>query len=423
VRKFTILAVALAVALIIVFNIHGWLVLRSTSRVLEKEIGDRLQSIGTTLALQLAGRHPDPAVLPVLDAVMRSSDLFNLFIVDEDLTLLADARDPAQVGTKNPALELDAAEILAALAGAPARSRLYAAGDYFLKTVYVPIADSLGLPAAVLGVEADARAFAALRAFRNSQLLISALSLLAIIAIIAVSLGLARYALRVERAASRANTLALMGQLSGALAHEIRNPLAIIRAAAERVRIRYDAAEDQTIGYIIEEVDRLNNILANYLSLGSARPDSIEPVEPGPLGAEVLATVQPETRRLGITVENALADMPPVIVNRLALRQALLNLVLNAIQAQPGGGLLRLSGEAVGQGRQRRVLLRVTDHGPGIPPADLKRIFAPFYTTKEKGSGLGLFVVRRIVEEHGGKVSATSAPGRGTTIELNLPAS
>ncbi|MEO0086152.1 MAG: ATP-binding protein, partial [candidate division WOR-3 bacterium] len=314
------------------------------------------------------------------------------------------------------------AEIMSAFSGVPARSRLYAAGSYFLKTAYVPVMDSLGIPAAVLGVEADARAFAALRAFRNSQLLISGLSLLAIVAIVAVSIALARHALRVERAASRANTLALMGQLSGALAHEIRNPLAIIRAAAERVRIRYDAGEDQTLGYILEEVDRLNSILANYLSLGSARPDSVEPVELDRLAAEVLTAVEPETRRLGIAVETALDNLPTVRANRLALRQALLNLVLNAIQAQPGGGLLRLSGESAVNGRHRQVVLRVSDHGPGITPEDLKRVFAPFYTTKEKGSGLGLFVVKRIVEEHGGRVSASSTPGQGTTIEMRLPA-
>jgi len=422
VRRFTFWAVALAVAVIVIFNLQGWLVLRSTSRTLEQEIGDRLQAIGTTLAPQLAGRDSDPAILPLLNEVMAASDLFNLFVVDDDLTYLANARDPTLVGSTDPALELDAPEILSASSGVPTSSRLYAAGGFFLKTAYAPIPDSLGIPVAVLGVEADARSFAALRRFRDSQLLISALSLIAIVAIVVVSIGLARHALRVEQAASRANTLALMGQLSAALAHEIRNPLAIIRAAAERVGIRYDATEDQTLGYIIEEVDRLNNILGNYLSLGSARPESVEPVELARLAADVLAAVEPETRRLGISVETALEDLPPVSGNRLALRQVLLNLVLNAIQAQPDGGLLRLTGSTETRAGRQWVVVRVADRGPGMKPEDLKQAFAPFYTTREKGSGLGLFVVRRVVEEHRGRVAISSGPDQGTTVEVRLPA-
>jgi signal transduction histidine kinase len=99
------------------------------------------------------------------------------------------------------------------------------------------------------------------------------------------------------------------------------------------------------------------------------------------------------------------------------LRQALLNLLLNAIQAQPEGGSVRITAET----DRRWLTLRVADAGPGIAPADLRRVFEPFYTTREKGSGLGLFSVRRIVEAHRGRVLIDSRPGTGTTVTVKLP--
>jgi len=420
-RRFTFWAVAFTVLIILVFNLSGWLILRQTSRTLEQELGTRLQSQATTLAVILAGKFAESGRQQLITEVMDRNDLFNIFIVDESLRYLANVRAPEQTGLTDPALEPDAAEILAAFSGIPTQSKLYAAGGYYLKTAYAPIEDSLGLASAVIGVEADARYFSVLARFRNSLLLISGLSFIAIFAIVLVSFNLVRHTLQVEQAAARASTLALMGQLSAAVAHEIKNPLAIILAATERLQIRYGAQEDPTFGYIREEVDRLNRVVTNYLSLGSTRPDQIELVDLKELIGGVLATVEHDTQRLGITVETGLDNLPPVPASRLALRQAFLNLVLNAIQAQPNGGLLRITGTTERSGARKLVVVRVTDHGPGIKPADRSRVFQSFFTTKEKGSGLGLFVVKRVVEELGGRVAILDTGTAGTTFELRLP--
>lgn len=415
-RRLTFWAVALAVLAIVVFNVQGWLILRRTSRALENELGERLQAVGLTIAA--AARWPDGRTGPLLEQTMRANDLYNLFVVDENLSCLANARDPAAVGQADPALELDAAEVLAAFSGVPTRSKLYNAGGYFLKTAYVPLSDSLGLVSAVLGVEADARFFSVLGGFRNSLLLINGLSLLAIAVIVLVSASLARRALALERAAARSGTLALLGQLSAAVAHDIRNPLGIIRASAERLKKKHGGdAPDPAFDYITGEVDRLDRVIAGYLNLGRVKPAAPEPVDVVELVRAVIGDLDSELRSHAVAVELELGELPTVTAGRIELRQAFLNILLNAIQAQPNGGAVRISGAV----RRNRLILQFADSGPGIEPRLRSRVFEPFFTTREKGSGLGLFSVRRTIESHGGRVSIGDAGGKGTIVEVTLP--
>jgi signal transduction histidine kinase len=421
VRRFTFWAVVLAVLVIVAFNVQGWLVLARTSRVLEKELGDRLQTVATTLATVLAGRYDSPGTASLLSDVMRSNNLFNLFVVNEGLTYVVNARDPKLAGQTAPAVEADAAEVFAAFAGAPAQTRLYAAGPYYLKSAFAPLEDSSGAVAAVLGVEADARFFSVLTGFRNSLLLINALSLVAIIAVVLVSASLARRALVLEQAAGRAATMALLGQMSAAMAHDIRNPLGIIRAAAERLKKRYGSDADPTFDYIPEEVDRLDRVVSSYLSLGVNRTGDPEPLDVAEVIAGVLKDMEHETTRGRVAVETELGGLPEVTASRVELRQVFLNLVLNAVQAQPHGGAIRIAGRRERKSGQEWLVVRVTDNGTGIRPEDSARTFEPFHTTKEKGSGLGLFSVKRIVEAHKGRVTIQSAPGSGTTVEIRLP--
>jgi two-component system OmpR family sensor kinase len=420
-RRFTFWAVVLAVVAIVAFNVQGWLVLTRTSRVLEKELGDRLQAVATTLAAVLGGRYDSPGTVSLLSDVMRSNNLFNVFVVDESLAYVVNARDPELAGRRAPAVEADAAEVFAAFAGAPTQTRLYAAGRYYLKSAFAPLADSTGAIAAVLGVEADAGFFSTLTGFRTSLLLINALSLVAIVAVALVSASLARRALMLEQAAGRAATMALLGQMSASMAHDIRNPLGIIRASAERLKKRYHGEGDATFDYIPEEVDRLDRVVSSYLSLGATKPGEPEPLDLAEVVAGVLKDLEHETVRSGIAVATELAGLPAVSANRVEMRQVFLNLVLNAIQAQPQGGAIRITGRRERKSSRDRLVVQVSDKGPGMKSEDLARAFEPFYTTKEKGSGLGLFSVKRIVEAHRGQVALQSELDSGTTVEIVLP--
>jgi two-component system sensor histidine kinase AtoS len=173
--------------------------------------------------------------------------------------------------------------------------------------------------------------------------------------------------------------------------------------------------------YIVEEVDRLNRIVSNYLSLGSTRAVAGEVIDLQELVREIVDG--PGLAVAGNLVETSvsLEGLPRIAGNRMELRQVFLNLLLNSVQAQPSGGRIEVSGDVANRDGRPWVRVVIADHGPGIAEHALRRVFEPFYTTREKGSGLGLFVVRRVVEAHGGKVTLSSRKGQGTKAEVVLP--
>ncbi len=388
--------------------------------MMEGELGERLELLAKTLASQ----SPDTATLFVKNfrPALTEAGLLNIFIVDESLRFIANLQEPELIGTTDPSLDLEAPEILAAFSGIATSSPLYRAGRYYLKSAYAPVYDTTGAVRGVLGVEADARFFKNINQYRNTLLVINALSLIVLLIIIITSISITRYVLKLENTANRASTFALLGEMAGALAHDIRNPLATILAATERLQIRYDAANDKTFDYIREEVNRVNRILTNYLSLGSGKTtETGEMVNLSELINNLLDRLSEEINQNNIRIENLLSTLPPVPGSQLQLRQVFINIILNAIQAQPQGGLIRITGRKESRNNRDWTVISITDHGPGIAKKNLKKVFEPFFTTREKGSGLGLFVVRRIVELHQGKVKIISDEKIGTTVEVQLP--
>ncbi|MGQ9707968.1 MAG: two-component system sensor histidine kinase NtrB [bacterium] len=429
-QRITFYSIILAVLVVIVFNIHGWLVLSKTRATLEKELDNRLENLSVAIATQLKGRAKNQEVLPIVLEMMGQSELLNIFLVDESLRFIINGREPSARGKTSVLLELDEPEIISAFSGIPTCSRLYAAGPSYLKTAYAPVYNDEAIADAVLGVEVDARFFQTFTNFRRSLFLINLLSLVAIAVIVSTIVSLSRQALRLERMAARTSTFALLGEMAASLAHDLRNPLATILAATERLQIRYDAGDDRTFSYIKEEIERLNLTLTNYLNIKGGKATEMERVDITQLICEVIEALATEISQNGIRIENRLfpnlkgcpaSGLPEVNGSRLQLYQAFLNIVLNAIQAQPRGGLIRISGRTEPAGRPRWVVIEIADHGPGISRSNLGRVFEPFFTTKEKGSGLGLFVVKRVVEMHQGKVRIVSDGKNGTTVEVKLP--
>jgi signal transduction histidine kinase len=174
----------------------------------------------------------------------------------------------------------------------------------------------------------------------------------------------------------------------------------------------------QHVDVIAREIKRLDEVLQGFLKFTRPEDLKLQPVNLGDLISEVVSIVTPEAeqRRVHITVETATA--PEVNGDPGMLRQALLNLALNACQAMPDGGTLRLACESV---RGRRVKITVADTGIGIKPEHLKRIFDLYFTTKERGSGIGLSMVYRTVQMHDGEIEVQSTPGKGTTFTILLP--
>jgi len=222
-----------------------------------------------------------------------------------------------------------------------------------------------------------------------------------------------------EEEVARQERLAALGTLAAGVAHEIRNPLSSIKGFATYFGAKFEpGSQDRELADVmIGEVDRLNRVVSELLQLSHPSELRLTPTEPADLARHALKLVEGDCLAKGITVQTRFAQLEPVLLDADRMLQALLNLLLNAIQAMPEGGILSISAQTV----RDRLELRVADTGCGIPPQDLERIFDPYFTTKNQGTGLGLATVRTIAEAHGGRVRIASEPGRGTEVTLDLP--
>lgn len=216
----------------------------------------------------------------------------------------------------------------------------------------------------------------------------------------------------------RKERLAVLGQLAGGLAHQIRNPLGTIANAAYLLKraaeVRSGSDLDRPIAILLEEVWRANRIIDALLDYGRARPANCRRTSVPNLVMQTLAylNVPPS-----IALEQRLSETPSVLVDRQQVSEALGNLLQNALEAMPAGGKLTVGARRDGPS----VVLSVADTGPGIP-ADLQdRVFQPLWTTKPLGLGLGLTTARRLVENQRGAVRFHSVPGQGTVFEVELP--
>ncbi|HEX8722848.1 MAG TPA: ATP-binding protein [Pyrinomonadaceae bacterium] len=226
---------------------------------------------------------------------------------------------------------------------------------------------------------------------------------------------------RLERRIAQSERLAALGRMAATVAHEVKNPLSAIKSIAQVLRedeyLRREYARDLEL--IVGETDRLSRSVTQMLSFARTAPHAGEPRRVGELIDSVLMLFQREAanRHVALKAEGETPDGELDGAAAAALRDALTNLVLNALQATPAGGRVTLAASAEGG----RLTVSVADTGPGVPPDLRGRIWEPFYTTKQRGTGLGLAIVRKRVEEAGGLARlAPQRPGEGACFELTM---
>jgi two-component system sensor histidine kinase HydH len=220
--------------------------------------------------------------------------------------------------------------------------------------------------------------------------------------------------LAAEAAMRRAERLAALGQLSAGLAHELRNPLGSIKGSADllaRTASQSDPMAKELADIISAEVDRTNSLVTRFL-------DFARPLEPRREPADVTAVIDRAVSRAKVEViRNYSTSLPRLAIDPELMEQVFLNLVTNASQASAPGDPVTIRTREVGGQAE----VSVIDRGCGIPPDRIETIFNPFVTTKQNGVGLGLAIVAKIVDGHGGKMSVESEPGKGSTFRVLLP--
>ena len=214
--------------------------------------------------------------------------------------------------------------------------------------------------------------------------------------------------------------LAAIGEMASVVSHELKTPLAVIQNSAyfleNRLTEHPDPKIQKHIGIINSQTRSLNNIISGILDYTRSRELRLETGRVNDLVRDLAAVVPiPAVIRVQLRISD---DIPAMSFDREELRQALTNLINNAVQAMPEGGELEIH---TGWGADGCVDIRVSDTGCGISPENMSRIFQPFFTTKSDGTGLGMAIVKRVVDRHKGKIQVQSSPGKGTTITLSLP--
>lgn len=384
---------------------------RSASDALDRVLEERLRGAGETAARLMGDRPPGAARLR---AIMEANHLDGAYVLSPALEVVADATGPA--GVRADLLRVDAARVERALRGEITLAPSYRVGEVSVRTAYFPLPAGRGGAGAVLALEVG-EAFS-----RPRESLRRALALgvgLSAVGAIALAVAAARWS-RTERqrreAAERAARGDAVARMAATAAHEIRNPLGVIRAAAELLREGAGEAlaprDRERLDDVLGEVERLRRLTQDFLDLSADAPLQAAPLDLAEVAAEAArgsAAVSP-----GLEVRIALDGVPRVRADGGRIRQVLANLLANAAQA--GARSVEIRGAAA----RGEVRLTVRDDGPGVAPGVGERLFDAFATGREGGTGLGLALSRRIVERHGGSL-ALVAGGPGATFEIRLP--
>jgi signal transduction histidine kinase len=224
-----------------------------------------------------------------------------------------------------------------------------------------------------------------------------------------------------EAAVRRSERLAALGQLSAGLAHELRNPLGTIRASAEMLRKNLSSENvvaAELAGFIASEVDRINSLVTRFLEFAKPLQLRLQPTDISDVIDRAVEQLKRHAPTSSIAIfKNYSPDIPPFLIDSELVERAVYNLLLNAAQASPPDGAITVKTKPV----DGAIEISVIDRGVGIDPAHLEHIFNPFFTTKPEGVGLGLAIVSKIVDQHGGKITVESELGKGSVFRIYLP--
>jgi signal transduction histidine kinase len=383
---------------------------RAAEGALERVLDERLRGAGESAALLLGSV---PAAQGHLRDLMVANGLDGAYLLDRSLVVIADAS--GRTGRAD-LLRVDPDRVQRAFEGAASVATGYSIGDLAVTTGCFPVRGENGAVKAVLGVEAGQAFVGARRDLsraRNAAVALSILAALALGAMAARWTAVERLRRREAEQAARGDSITRMGAM---VAHEIRNPLGVIRATMELMRERGAVdAQRERIDDVLGEVERMRQLTDDFLILGA--PD--RPLVRGPVDlAAVLidSSRATEATYRGVRVVCQLAALPAVSGDPHRLRQVFANLLANAAQAQADGEVEMRAEASDGVAR-----VQIHDQGPGIPPDVRERLFDPFLTTKAGGTGLGLAIARMLVERHSGSLTLVDDGRPGATFEVRLP--
>lgn len=396
---------------IVIFNAGNFFFYTKSKSILFDELGKRQAFIVSTIAnglspTQIRAMNVDSmeplagVLIDKLNDIRRSGNLSTINLLDTSGTVIFSSGGIHEVGEFFPYIPTDRASFLRAVSGIASATELYKVGEIYLRGAYAPVFNELDEVEWVINIEAGADFFKIYEQVKRSLFVFLAISVIVAVACAIVLIRAGMELSRMEKALVNASTLASIGEMASGLAHEVRNPLAIIKASAERLKSATDEKREKLIDFIADEVARIDETLDGYLTL--ARPaNSNKNIFLGEIASDIAERLKDKMSIKNLKMKIERVDEKPILAPENAIRRAILNILLNAIEASPEGGEISIVAKSSE--------LIVADNGRGIPKSKMKSVFEPFYTTKPDGTGLGLTITKQIIENAGGKIELKSS--------------
>ena len=468
---------SLTIALLVVFVLtaSSYFFYDTASRALDAEMGERLVAIAKTSAAQLNGGHlralqpgsENLRLYGILQNKMQlmrdASEAREIYVFDLEGRSRVDSRHGVPIGSRYHALEADQIHIEQAKQGQAAASiAFHGKDDAFYKSAYAPVRDEEGEIVAILAVDASVLFLETLGKTRRNMIFIGIVStIFAIVMSILFARSIVIPIKKLSQAAQQikagdfgtqvetrstdevgalAETFNEMSiaikerdhklsrlaeelrQMSAGLAHEVRNPLNGMRIflGLLRRRVTADSQATEMVEQVDGEIQSLNRVVTEFLDFARPTPLQLETVKLSNVINTVAALLHAELADNAVKLQRSdLEALPTINADAEQLKWAFTNLVKNAAQAMPQGGVLTIFVTAIPE--ENAVRLEFTDTGIGMEPEVVERAFDPFFTTTDTGTGLGLAVVKRVVENHSGRIECRSKTEQGTTFLITLP--
>lgn len=418
--------IGIGIIFLLFANALAWIYLQEIKSYFESDLKFRLENIiqissrfidASYLSLIIPGDENDPQIIyyqQLLFDIKEKNNLQDIYIISPAQDLLVDVNPEFAIGDQKRSLDSDL--IKTALSGVKVSSDIYTLGNHKFLIAAVPLIDETNFVTAILIAEARAEFFNVIEEFNNGLLIFSFINgIVILIAAIFLYRSLKKL-IELQNKVKNQEHLVKLGEMAAAVAHEIRNPLGIIRGTNEIISKKYGKSEDEFFKYIPLELDRLNKLINNFLSFARTKELKFEKIDLQSLLSKVKLGFSDNSKidiyfKIEEKVRNIISD-PDI------LEQILLNIIQNSYQSLENSGQIVIN---IFQKQKKYIVFQIEDNGSGIDPETLENVFEPFFTTKEKGSGLGLAISKRLVEQLEGSIQIESKFKTGTIVTILLP--
>jgi signal transduction histidine kinase len=412
---------------LLLVNMFGWLYLQRIKTYFISDLQFRLENI-TNLSAKLIDPNDISYIFPGdninpqsvfyqnrLFEIKDNNNLQDIYIMSPTREILVDPTPDFQsidFAERSPDVDL----VKKALNGTTATGDLQTLGDHKFLTAVAPLIDSDNLITGLLVVEVRADFFDMLDQFDRGVMVFSILNAIIILGVAVFLFRSVKKVFLLQNFIKNQEHLVRLGEMAASVAHEIRNPLGIMKGANSLIQKKYGKQYDEVFTYIPAELERLNRLIEDFLAFSRNRDVSIQPVNLRELLTKLEVGFS-EHKKFEFCSEFP-ENLPLINTDQDALEQILLNIIKNSVQSNTRDGKIEIRCEKVSK---NRIEIHISDKGPGIPAELINRVFDPFFTTRDEGSGLGLAISKRLIEQLRGEILLQSTPGVGTTVTISIP--